>query len=427
MLQLNPSLNDCLDVGPSLLPLLYDILLRFRLNKVALTGDIEKAFLNIRVAPEHRDLLRFLWVEDIEAENPKIVVYRFASVLFGCISSPFLLNQTVKHHMATFSDDEEFVSSVSNSLYCDDFIGGCNSVEDALTLYEKLKTRFQQDGFNMRKWMSNCQEVLDKLGENENSVKVDSEFAVNAESEPTLENVCEPTKKVEETKVLGMLWKPKVDELIFDFNAMLGASAEENVSKREVLATTAKLFDPVGLISPIIVPLKLVFQKLCKQNKDWDESIDESILKDWNDALKDMRNVGNIAVNRPYLSSEIDFENVDFVELHWFSEASKTAYGACVYIVYQLKSGERVSSLVSSKTRIAPITGETIPRLELLSALILARLMKSVQEALSKNVKISQIFCWSDSQITLWWLASENKVLKSFVENRVREIKVLYQ
>ena len=194
--------------------LLYDILLRFRLNKNALTGDIEKAFLNICVAPEHRDLLRFLWVEDVEAEKPKIVVYRFASVLFGCISSPFLLNQTVKHHMATFSDDEEFVNSVSNSLYCDDFIGGCNSVEDALTLYEKLKTRFQQGGFNMRKWMSNCEEVLDKIGENENSVTVDSEFAQNTESEPTLENVCESTKKVEETKVLGMLWKPKVDELI---------------------------------------------------------------------------------------------------------------------------------------------------------------------------------------------------------------------
>ena len=254
---------------------------------------------------------------------------------------------------------------------------------------------------------------------------VDSEFVQNTESEPTLENVCESTKKVEETKVLGMLWKPKVDELIFDFNVMLGASAEKNVSKREVLATTAKLFDPVGLISPIIVPLKLVFQKLCKQNKDWDASIDESILKEWNDALNDMKNIGNITVNRPYLSSEFDFENVDFVELHGFSDASKTAYGACVYVVYQLKSGERVSSLVSSKTRIAPISGETIPRLELLSALILARLMTSVQEALSKNVKISQIFCWSDSQITLWWLASENKVLKSFVENRVREIRSL--
>ena len=109
------------------------------------------------------------------------MVYRFASVLFGCISSPFLLNQTVKHHMATFSDDEEFVNSVCSSLYCDDFIGGCNSVEDVLTLYEKLKTRFQQGGFNMRKWMSNCEEVLDKIGENENSVKIDSEFAQNTE------------------------------------------------------------------------------------------------------------------------------------------------------------------------------------------------------------------------------------------------------
>ena len=60
------SLNDCLHVGPSLTPLLFDILLRFREKRVALIADIEKAFLNVEIAKEDRDVLRFLWVNDID-------------------------------------------------------------------------------------------------------------------------------------------------------------------------------------------------------------------------------------------------------------------------------------------------------------------------------------------------------------------------
>lgn len=71
------SLNDCLHTGPSLNPLLFDILVRFRENKIALVGDIEKAFLNVAVDSEDRDSLRFLWVEDVRDSNLSVVAYRF--------------------------------------------------------------------------------------------------------------------------------------------------------------------------------------------------------------------------------------------------------------------------------------------------------------------------------------------------------------
>ena len=94
-----------------------------------------------------------------------------------------------------------------------------------------------------------------------------------------------------------------------------------------------------------------------------------------------MKCISNTTVKRPYLNSETDFENVEILELHGSSEASKTVYGTCVYIVNHLKSGEKVSSFAFSKTRTAPITGNTIPLLELLSVSILARLMKLEQAA----------------------------------------------
>ena len=77
-----PSLNDCLHSDPCLLPAIYDILLRFRLGKIGLVSDIEQAFLNIAMAEEHRDLLRFLWYENFDAGYPKVIILQFTRVVF---------------------------------------------------------------------------------------------------------------------------------------------------------------------------------------------------------------------------------------------------------------------------------------------------------------------------------------------------------
>ena len=94
-----PSLNDCLHTGPTLKQNILDIILRFRTNKVTLTGDIEKAFLMVSMAGKERNVLRFLWVDDIEKISPEMVTLRFRRVVFGVSSSPFLLNATIRHHI----------------------------------------------------------------------------------------------------------------------------------------------------------------------------------------------------------------------------------------------------------------------------------------------------------------------------------------
>ena len=88
-------MNECLHAGPPLSQLIFDIMLRFRSHRVALVGDIEKAFLMVHIAEEDRDVLRFLWVKDIDKAEPEVVVLRFSRVEFGLSSSPFLLNATV--------------------------------------------------------------------------------------------------------------------------------------------------------------------------------------------------------------------------------------------------------------------------------------------------------------------------------------------
>ena len=93
------SLNDCLHVGPSLNPLLFYILFRFRENFVPILGDIQKAFLNIEKGPSDRDVLRFLWPEDIYNPHSDMAVFCYTRVVFGVNCSPFILNAVLRHHI----------------------------------------------------------------------------------------------------------------------------------------------------------------------------------------------------------------------------------------------------------------------------------------------------------------------------------------
>ena len=162
------SLNDCLHVGPSLNPLLFDILLRFREKRVALIGDIEKAFLNIEVDERDRDCLRFLWCEDVHKPDSKIVVYRFCRVVFGLNASPFLLNATLRYHISKYKDeDPEFVKKMLESFYVDDLVAGERNSTDAFHLYETSKQRMAAGGFRLRKWLTNDKALRDRIEQSE--------------------------------------------------------------------------------------------------------------------------------------------------------------------------------------------------------------------------------------------------------------------
>ena len=82
-------------LDPSLIKKILDILLRFRIHKVAVAADIKKAFLMIAMTEKDRDASRFLWVDDVSKPNPETIVLRFARVVLGVSSSPFLLNATI--------------------------------------------------------------------------------------------------------------------------------------------------------------------------------------------------------------------------------------------------------------------------------------------------------------------------------------------
>lgn len=130
------SLNNCLHSGPCLVPTLFDIMLRFRCHLFALVADIEKAFLQIEIAPEHRDVLRFLWIDDISNEQPNIIVQRMTRVTFGVTASPFLLAATLQYHIAKYySIEPKIVDNLLRSFYVDDLASGEDSYQKTYELY----------------------------------------------------------------------------------------------------------------------------------------------------------------------------------------------------------------------------------------------------------------------------------------------------
>ena len=119
---------------------ILDILLWFQTYRIPLTADIEKAFLMISISEEDRNLPRFLWFDDVSADEPNTIKLQFSRAVFGISSSPFLLNATVKYHLQKFvATHPGTVMAVSNSIYVDDIVFGAEDEETTYNLYLESK------------------------------------------------------------------------------------------------------------------------------------------------------------------------------------------------------------------------------------------------------------------------------------------------
>ena len=150
--KVGPSLNDAMYKGPCLTPLLFDVLVRFRLNPIGIIADIEKAYLQISVADCHRDFLRFLWFNDVFKDIPEEVIFKFCRVIFGANCSQYLLNRVIRYHATQYEDiDKNFSEKVAKSFYVDDFNSTVHNVTEGEELYKKIKLRFLNASFNVCK------------------------------------------------------------------------------------------------------------------------------------------------------------------------------------------------------------------------------------------------------------------------------------
>ena len=422
------SMNDYLNNGPNFIPPLFDILTRFRAKPIALVADVEKAFLQISIEERDRNTLPFVWYQPpSEGQGtPVLKQYRFCRLMFGLKPSPSILGFVISEHLKKFEETEpQTVDTLRSQLFVDDFLGGTDSVEEGFKLYKTSKTIMNSGSFRLRKWVSNSPELSELICNEENTeierhntkiIEDDQTFTKESFGPKTIYD--EKTK----TKVLGLNWDISSDEFYFDFNELISYANSLTPTKRSVLKVTAKIYDPLGYLCPFTVKLKKMFQDLCTENVTWDDELQGEMRMKFSSIIFDLNRLQDVRLPRCLFTK---FAKAQEYELHGFSDSSSKAYAGAVYFLTRYEDNTISVNLIASKARIAPLKQQTIPRLELLGAHLLAKLMKTINESLEKAMKIKlKCFYWVDSNVALCWIKNE-RVWKQYVQNRVNEIRKL--
>ena len=387
-----PSLNDCLHPGPPLQNLLWSVLIRARFYPIAMAGDIQKAFLQIRIKEEERDSLRFHWRRPGHSETE---VYRFTRALFGLTSSPFLLGGVISQHLARWEAQcPETVKEIRDGLYVDDLLTGGSTVEEVQAKKQTIIAVFEDATFKLHKWHSNAEE----LERNSDPPGGHDELSYAKQQLGTSSS---------ETKLLGLPWNKKRDTLAVAFPR----DAAE-ATKREVLSKVARIYDPLGLASPTTLTGKLIYRDICDSKVGWDSKLPGHLRKQWDKWWSELP--AHITVERPLGPHR---QPIQEIALHAFGDASTHGVCTAVYAVVKQEQGT-TQRLVCAKSRLAK-RNLTIPRLELVASHMAVNLATNVRAVLD-TVPVA-VHCWSDSTVALYWIHGQGEY-RQFVANRVRKI-----
>ena len=374
------SLKDCLFTGPSLLNDLCSILLRFRTQKYACVSDIAKAFLQVGLNLEDRNFCRFLWFSDPFDQNSEIISFRFKVVLFGSTSSQFLLNATLKKYLT--ESENNFAQKIYSDIYVDNLISSFPTEKELLNYYHVSKNLLAQASFNLREWNSNSQALKNILTENK-------EYPETT------------------TKVLGLNWNTEQDSIFFeDSNVFI----VDKPTKRTVVSEVSKLFDPLGILLPFTILLRIFIQKLWKANISWDCVLPQNLVLEWEKLVFDLKKILKITIPR----------NVTIypeMSIHIFADASSLAYGCICYLVHEMRG-----DLVLAKSKVAPIKSKSLPQLELTAINLAARMAVFIKNSYKNMISFLNTVIWTDSQICLHWIHNKNKVKKPYVIQRLKNI-----
>lgn len=398
----NKSLNDILMVGPTVQDELLNIVLRFRMHRFVLTADIEKMFRQIVMNHKHRKLQ--LIVHRFNPSDP-VKIYQMNTVTYGTASAAYTSTRVLKHLAETEAINFPLASAaLLNDCYMDDIQTGCDDYEQALELRSQLSALLKKGAFNLRKWSSNCPDLLSGVPEHDREPAHSYKF-----------------DKSDIIKTLGLQWDRTTDKLMYNF--AFNDIQSKPLTKRIVLSELASLFDPLGLISPVIAFGKIFLQTIWKRKYEWDSVLDNDLVNIWLAFRQQIPIINDIEIPRLIKSATDDIVNI---QIHGFSDASEKAYGACIYIRTTNNQNQSSSYLLISKSKIAPIKAITIPRLELNAAVLLGQLYAKTVQAIS-HLKLSfETYFWTDSSITFYWIKStDTSKWNRYVENRVNTIQSL--
>ncbi len=278
-----------------------------------------------------------------------------------------IANRTSKSNLA---------QALRTSFYVDDFLGGAQSVDEAKSLSADLNSELLEYGFPLRIWSSSHSDLIKDL-----STELRAE---NDEMKLFSEDY--------KVKALGVSWKPNQDVFVFKYNH----GDVDTLTKKNLLSATSKLFDPLGWLSPIIIRFKILMQQTWVCGLKWDDIVPDDVKSVWNDLQTELPAIQDVKIPRCVVSN-----GVQTLQIHVFADASEKAYAAVAFSRVTDEFGHVKVSLLSSKTKVAPVKTVSLPRLELCGADLAAKLTKTLMKILGVTGLIISLHAWTDSTIVL--------------------------
>ena len=371
------SLNDAVPAAPNLLSNLLHLLIYFRSNKYVLLADIRKAFLQVKLKNE-KDRNSFAFVL---YHNGKFSYFRFAAALFGFTLSPFFLLYVLRLHASKCSAPLNDI--ISNKIYMDNVIVTADTKEFILSNVKPLQSEMKKGGFKLQDFCTNILELQDSF---------DDEISC---------------KEPDRIKVLGLVYNSRSDTV--KLNAPI--LPLEAPTKRAVVSAVASIFDPLNILAPFVLPLKLFIRKLSAPLYNWDTPLLSPLLLEWRGLAKDFNSLPIHDVNLPRSA----FSNNQSVSLIIYCDASAVAYGFIIYV-----KQNNVMNLLYCSSHVAPKTPTTLPKREFLALYESIVFVDGLLTSLPfRDVEVSSINFLSDSTIALAWLRNAPSVKNVFVSNRI--------
>ena len=253
------SLNDIIMSGPIIQDSLSNLIMKFRTNKIAMTGDIEKMFRQILMHPEDQEYQHIVW-----RESPDVPMrhFKLLTVTYGTACGTYL-SVKVLHKLAELEklNYPLAANSLLNDFYVDDCMTGSNTVKHTIEIQQQLVKVLSTAKMNIRKFTSSSKEVLKAL----NTDQIENKF-ISFDNE-------------EGVKTLGIFWNPK-DYFGFHTNTTIN-SEPKSYTKRYILSEISKLFNPIGWLASIVIRAKNLMQTIWKENLQWDDQVPNHITKQW--------------------------------------------------------------------------------------------------------------------------------------------------
>ncbi len=393
------SLNSEIFSGPDLMNKLLSVLNKFRLEPHCILADLKAMFHMVSIPPTERDYFRFFWWPDgnLLAEPGE---YRWCRHLFGATHSPavaaFTLRKTALDHIDEYSP--EVIECILNHFYVDDLLKSLSDIEMAKSIVRDLTELLAKGGFLITKWMSNNKEILQEIPPEHRATPV-------AEM-----GLCD---ELPYDRALGQRWDAEKDEFCFAVK-----NKSEPITKRGILKVIASIYDPIGFLCCYLLRAKLIFQEECRRGVRWDEPLNAVNMKQWEKWHDELPLIMNVRIPRCHVPGGVAACEV---QLHVFSDASKSSYSSSSYLRAEKSDGTIHCSFVAGKNRLAPLKKDlTIPRLELCAAVQGSKLGSNMCSDF--NISPTEVIYWTDSMTVYRYITNTSKSFHTFVANRRDQI-----